>query len=894
MQRIRDVNLDSTSSSPPSTPDKLQTDFTYTSSYFTSPTPSVSDEDSSSPLMRESLSTPIRQPSISQADIYKIKGCFEKKLLNTQTELESAKAMILRLEKGKEGLEEALDASQTIIKEQSSQISELTEQRNQLMKLYKQLNDATEHIGDKLQPEPIKQPKKQDEYEILAEVSLIVGTDDFKFVGATKRDESKTPLQRTYTIIQHLVDEKRSLEEENRNLKKELKIADVAASNYKKQSLRVLSDFEDEILFLQKLMKSRDLQDVVFFDRMKSTGERLSQDVIDELASHCMSMRMRIEQQIGTLTHDKIDEYLHNAGFETRTGIFDLMENGDKFATKVQAVFDRVKDSDDLVTQELFDLFVAESIITEITQNYAFELQSRLASQPRMSSSPYTGDHSSQLREENAQLLKKERKIDRFLTKTLGDCFDGDVVKGIRVLLNQIKEESDLEVQKVSQKLQKKNKKLHNLRQQFNEEREAAKKEVIITLKDEHLKEVAKMEEHYRQEISKANKDMESQSKEIENLKAKLLKAKQELQEERQGRDDDMNALKKENDEFRRVSQRSIEKIKQKTGGLRSQFEAALTELKTKNCEINQLKEAIRRIECEKAEALSQVDRMRTEYKTMQTKIKIITDEASTREGSYATQLTTQKNASRMEIERLQRQISDTKESILQKIGQLFQGISGCERGSIEQRLDAIGFAYRDALANQKIYAEMIDDIGNVQSLLDLERGDPISRRVKTLVEENKDLQMQIRQLKTTANNRAGTTEKLQTEVDRLRNQIAALKQWQIWASRLNSVVKDVSSVNLTDERLRQSLEELVLNSRNSHSTSVKNRMLLDEKRLLRRFGSDLLYTHVSHRPSMGSLLLAIVSIRRIQAVAGCLRFPTIRGEAKSNAKRRLDCGDKL
>jgi hypothetical protein len=189
------------------------------------------------------------------------------------------------------------------------------------------------------------------------------------------------------------------------------------AKHHQRKTLHILRDYESQTRFLEKITKSKDLQKMVLFSANPQNDLFLSQELNNELLSRCASSRLFIEEHIGQLSPEFINSYKETPIYQIDHHIFDIIAPS-HFSEKIDAVFERIRNLDDPNLHELFDLFYAQSIVTEVIQNYALELQTRILSL-RNNRENYDNDNMQHKIQNMEKELKHKEKLLRRISKEL-------------------------------------------------------------------------------------------------------------------------------------------------------------------------------------------------------------------------------------------------------------------------------------------------------------------------------------------------------------------------------------------------------------------------------------------------------------------------------------------
>lgn len=181
-------------------------------------------------------------------------------------------------------------------------------------------------------------------------------------------------------------------------------------------------------------------------------------------------------------------------------------------------------------------------------------------------------------------------------------------------------------------------------------------------------------------------------------------------------------------------------------------------------------------------------------------------------------------------------------------------------------------------------------DISNARKLLSIQNGMPISSTISELLTLLRDTQSKIDQ--------AAKNNNIPQNIPTSNS-----NDWEIWAKRLiNGVIG--SQTSSSDEQLRSTLEEMILASVSQRTLLFRLQTFREEKKAFLKFDKSLIVseprsgTHqnpfFSHVLSPWRIILtAIISIRRMQHVAGCIPIYSVKN-ADQNSISVYDEDDSL
>jgi hypothetical protein len=172
---------------------------------------------------------------------------------------------------------------------------------------------------------------------------------------------------------------------------------------------------------------------------------------------------------------DEFESLLKPIGQIQPSTVFEIMQTN-VFESKVEAALERVKDSSDHSIRELFDIFVAQSLINDVIQNYAIELKNKLTiANHEIQQFRNIEDHHSEMEELKAviQKLKKEIVLNNsaHASPSLNPAKEADqnngmnnqfdLISKLQSSLNQQREENQKLVQNLKIEVDKNNELIH-------------------------------------------------------------------------------------------------------------------------------------------------------------------------------------------------------------------------------------------------------------------------------------------------------------------------------------------------------------------------------------------------------------------------------------------------
>lgn len=459
-------------------------------------------------------------------------------------------------------------------------------------------------------------------------------------------NDSSIPLiERIENVISYVCHEANEAIQFSEETKEKIKQLKSDNSDIQHKCIEILSLFDEEMQFLQRLAHSKEIQSCIFFREDQNDVIPFDKESKEELIKHCARVSRYIEETIPQLNIDEMNDAFSQFESIQPTEIFNLL-NANVLEQKMRDFYSRLKnfnvsenqeklsqDSEtnekliDIQLKELLCLFAAQAFTNDILQNHSVELRMRYE---------ITQREIQQLRldiEENKEPLKsmkkvinhfakRENKVKRILTKILdhynkkkkvdskseqadsnsseNDQNEDDllsIVKEIVILINQnrIGQAEKLE---------------HELQQVIDE-----KTQIVEELNDHVQKieaELSKAEKVYKESCNQLNETIETVNNNLENEKEKNSELTQKVE-------DLQNQLKEVTETYNQLRSNRQDEIKgiQEESDNQIQSLASQLELKTKRvneleAQINSLQTKIDELKKEKKEAKERIEYLET------------------------------------------------------------------------------------------------------------------------------------------------------------------------------------------------------------------------------------------------------------------------------------------
>ncbi|OHT04151.1 hypothetical protein TRFO_06477 [Tritrichomonas foetus] len=335
----------------------------------------------------------------------------QQRLATAQQEIKDLKNQMNRNKNSKELLEASFANFGELINSQIDDASKYVYQRDNLMKIinkqsaalqtYEQLltkmkeekaqnNSSSQNYSnfDNFNPQSNYNSYNGEEYNdsesempstlaIISKISNDFIDKDIKFYISDLVNDSSTPINdRIESAISYIcrnsnkaLQSQKESQENIDNLKTEL-------NEMKIKCNEIVSLFDEEIQFMQRLAHSNDIQACVFYREDQNKVLPIEQSIKDELIKHCIRVNRYIEETLPQINIGEITDAFSNYENIQPTEIFNLL-NANVLDKKLQLFTDRMKNNESIELKELFCLFAAQAFTNDILQNHSVELRMR-------------------------------------------------------------------------------------------------------------------------------------------------------------------------------------------------------------------------------------------------------------------------------------------------------------------------------------------------------------------------------------------------------------------------------------------------------------------------------------------------------------------------------------
>ncbi|OHS94531.1 hypothetical protein TRFO_39299 [Tritrichomonas foetus] len=467
-------------------------------------------------------------------------------------------------------------------------------------------------------------------------------------------DSEKSPKDRLLLIIKSIVSSL-TLYIENLNQKdKQFLQMKEQSKKYHRKCCDVLSMYEEELVFLQTLTHSTDLQSAVFSHKGISGPIMLNDNCKMELIRQCAILGGFVEETIGCISSEEnFKENFECPEYIDPMNVFKLLQQS-SMESKLLNILSRIDDSsDNLEIRELFDILAAQVYINEVLKNYSTELQVRISQNGRdilmlrqeiennkkqdpkqaidFNSSNISYDSSSvndQKCKTLSKLVKKyqhrEKRLKRFISKYVEMNDDSNIVDVITGMITQM-----IEQLQASQTLS-----LNSSQQLSNQQIEESKLRAEVEKLQTEAKELeskyfeeknkSKQKEAEKHTNPKIDVRIETLSKEfqqqLDNFRVKL----QEVQNQSQNWQNEVQKL----NNILSQKDKHIEELNTENSSNKSSYEMSLSDVKARldssistikslTQEIKQYEIVLEKAKKQRPKMMKEIERLHSENKSL-------------------------------------------------------------------------------------------------------------------------------------------------------------------------------------------------------------------------------------------------------------------------------------
>ena len=875
-------------------------------------------------------------------------------------------------------LRQSIATMQDLMENQLNDLTFLGEQRMQLVKIVNKQNQLIQNLENLKTTEnsrnstnssflfekPAKIETKQttnetsDLYSLFMSVSKVIEMIKDKIllkeIEQIKDLSSQDIQTRLYNIFRSLISNNNNKTEQLSQLETKQKDLSEKSKYLMSKCHDLISDFQEELQFMQTFSRSNDLQLIV--NETSSVD-----DVKSELVRRYCSLTKFVEDTIGKISNEKFKECFSAPTQINQTKIFDLL-TAHNIEQEVDEIMTRIDIENNIDAAEVFNLLSAQIFINFILKIHISDLHDRISLSQKeivqIKRNNVAYDESNELKTALNHAQKQLFKIKKLLLNIVPEEKEKEYIYDIlkravkylietrqaeqeeklklQAKLKQLKEKmeqhetdvvsvssssvssasQDAEVykrklklankackklsvelvsqQKLNSTLKLENENIKKEKEQIQAELEAIKQEKLELkntvqnqqIENEKAKESMKEASNEKQMINeKLNSEIEEKNKEIETLSQKLessnkkiavmtkkieenMKIIKSIKIQRKTLGQHIQSLQKANT----MLQETVECQKERT---QRDAEVAIADYQLKNqrllTEISQIKAQNEELINKGKQLQSEIATASAARKTSEFKLRSLEERLQLERKSFESQNLTRETASKLAQENLQIQFKKEIDSIIQRITMLINN-GETKSDNIDEVLDRLAKEMNALKGSRTIFLQTIDSVTRAQKLLNVDQPTRLSSAVEQLIQQNEQLKKEYETLQDSIpKNTRQEEEKQRRAKKQYENALNSLKQWDVWARRLDGIVHGGDIKTTADSStLRLSLEECILSSVSNQIIFERINSLRVQKKLLGKFDKRLL-TLGDDRYSIRNLTIVSVAIRRMRKLAGCI-----------------------
>ena len=852
------------------------------------------------------------------------------------------------LEEESKGYQSNIESMQSEWEGQITDLQSLGNQRNNLYKianrqmqlinkLETELQNKTNQLNNAKKVTQVqetaqnkeKAPSSDELYTILCSMVRVIEEDlkNDAFQCRIIRDESRLSINDRITkLIKYLTDKVKEKETKEAETDKSLDKATKQADYYHDKCREVLTLFESQLDFLQKLTHSADLQNTVFFQENTGNSLQLTDENKALLIRKCANLGKFVEETIGALTEERFNETFNAPDSVDKNRIFDLL-NPQKVETVLEDILDKIAENTELDAREMFDLFCGQLYMNSLLKNHVSELHTRIAQctheilSLRQQNSEVDIEAVRDINRKLGRCEQKFEKIRRFLSQFVEVDQTTPTIKLIKQAMLAVQqaaksvpsEESSQTSQSIKEEIERVTIERDQTAEELRKEKilkdkigkkliiqaEKTKKQLVaaqqelISIKEKCLKlsgdvetlkkiiqEKSDENQQLNNQIEEIKKENEQKVNELEDKNKKSEEHCQELTKKIEENEQILLTVKKQ----RQSLGKKIETLQNTNKALKSEIEAKTNELKDQYAQlVNDLQSryqnalsdletvqnGLQNFENKNQQLSSELKQARVEKKTLEMKIKSLEQRMSLDQQNMQSRIAAQVTAAQIEQASQVNSVSKINEEAMNEIIALLP--DGAKPSNLMTAIHLLQDDYNSLKQTQYKYIELLNDVSESQKILGIDSSSRICDSLNEFIQKCEDKMSADTARETKWKQGQEELERARKDIKKADLQIAELKKWDSWARRSHRAIYDADTANMTNDEIRLTLEEALLSSVSHKSVFYRIDSLRTQKELLMRYDKRVLNTRSIMRPSIRSVLVVALSARRMMKLGGIL-----------------------
>ncbi|OHT08352.1 hypothetical protein TRFO_23180 [Tritrichomonas foetus] len=899
-----------------------------------------SDSNDEFSVLKERIEFLEKEKSHLTSEVSKYKKQFN--VMKKENETQSNKIEVLsnklsKMNESRKKLMKAYDGIEKLIKEQVQSTEEISKQRDLLSSLLQKQNLVCKTLESKyekiVQEQTIEKLTKNHKIEINPIVpkpfqqydnSLLNNlcqtmVDNLPMEIADEiekiRLNQSQPIQSRITnAIVCICKNIKSSYQENEKVASKVEKLKGKLDKAKSNNTNAFKLLENELVFLQKLTESSELQNTVFFKPELRTSLTLDANSRNELMHRCINVHRFIDENIGFYTQEQTSNLTKSFDQKINTdSVFDLY-NLNNFESKMRSFLSYIEKEDNPV---VYDVFFAQSIMNDILQKHVSGLQSQLQfylhqNQLQQHQIAEQTDFTKTINELNEiiqNLQRKEYKMQQRISKVFPETSNKDLCQLIKMILNLYQKQKD-ELSEVPEIIESKisdiktyyesqlgklNEKQDGMRTLIVKQKEEIEK---LTFESNKNKVIKKEFERSKNNINNLQKINSELTQTVNSLREQYGKQFSQFKSKLQNQLESIINYKKLNEKDQKTIVHLIqekESMKNKMKKNNQCFEAAT--IKLKNI-IDHLQKQVSQLEDEAGEMKSEMTRIvsqNKEYKSTNNQLKQDNETLRVAKRSLEIKLNTthqtfEKEKFDNEIQmkaklttcqnEFDSKIKEEKEKNAEQVKFLYDtaaryldldGFKDSENINPHTVIKSLAHLIDNLKNQQDQFFSVVSDVKQVQQILNLDDDSLIAGKVTSMNHELIEVKDRLKYTEDKLSQVEKQYNKLSSKKDSLQNSATSLNQWETWARRIHGVASQTVCTTFSPNQLRYSLEEMILSSIQQRTLLYRINILREEKKTFVRFPKTLLTERVRAVPTLRAVMSVCFGVRRIQRVSGCI-----------------------
>lgn len=878
----------------------------------------------------------------------------EKMVAETRVRSSSTFEQNSSLQKDVVNLQSALNQLHEVIEMQLKDLNKLSNERSALVEITQKQNTLiakldtikNEKVFIKAQEQKPQTPaynkpriteNNDFTYTLLGSIIRILDDKLPAFVseGIRKiRDDSSSPVrERVLTIVQALSDViKQQIAAQEQHIV-QINSSKVENDRYYTKCRELLSLFEEELMFLQTLSRSSDLQSTVLCRNKTSTQNDMSNEFKQQLLLRCAQLSKFIDDTLGKISEEKFRESFHAPREYEPTRVFDLM-NHHSMEDQLSVVADRVQNSDNIECREVLDLFAAQLYINHLLKSHISELHLRIANsnheasklRQALENTRFDEDKNRTDKKQLQTMTKRDEKIRDYISRFIKVDDEIPTINLVKQLVKTTAAAAQSQLSSASH-TEAKDEEIRQLKNDNSELVRAVKKE-----KKARKNLLAALETSKKQldESAKRHKSDSDQLKDqINNLQEKIkcredqieiLQKEANTQTERKNEFDMALTTLKDNhqlelSEYSRKltiannkitklshqieeSEIIVNKIKRQrkslgkqierlqnanqmlTGALdaqtsrsKKQFNDTVTQLQSQHQsllkDIEKANAKANEFQQKNSQLQQEITALTVAKKSAEFKLKAIEERQAIERHGLESQAAAKASVISAQQQAIIANYQKESDDATERLATLLVNDSSIPSG-LKDTVTRVEAEFKNLRQTQTLYINLVEDISSAQKALNVSTPAEIYDAIQGLLSLKAGTYLK---------GEGPSAEKnLIREIDQLKREIkknegasVSLKQWEQWARRNYRIIHECESTSMSSSEIRLSLEEALLASVSHRSIFYTIESLRNQKKLISRLDRKILQSSRQLKPEIRSLMIIVFSIRRMQRAAGCL-----------------------